>query len=368
MSERPFIFCISGVKNSGKTTLITKLLPALIRRGLKVATIKHDGHDFQADVPGTDTYAHLQAGAYGTAVFSSQKFMVVKKEPVDETRLWECFPEADIILMEGFKNSPYPKMELVRKGNSAESVCPKENLTAVLTDLPQENIPEKLTETCGNIPILPLNDIEAIADEIFLCRYIRTQLTMVILAGGLSSRMGTDKADLRYQGRTFLEHQIEKGREMGIGEILVSGYRGEHCTGRVVPDRLIKKGPLGGMEACLRQAKHEKCLVLSVDCPLISVQELKNLIKEGRKTKFQAAILQHGEKQEPLMGVYSSSLADNMEEEIQKGKGSVFAMLRKIGYSTYKSPGEEWQFQNINDISVYQKLLREPEIGTLPPD
>lgn len=364
MSERPFIFCISGVKNSGKTTLITKLLPVLIRRGLKVATIKHDGHDFEADVPGTDTYAHLQAGAYGTAVFSSQKFMAVKREPVDETRLWEFFPEADIILMEGFKNSPYPKMELVRKGNSVESVCPRENMVAVLTDFPLESG----AQNCSSVPILPLNDIEAIADEILLCRYIQTQLTMVILAGGLSSRMGTDKADLRYQSRTFLEHQIEKGREMGISEILVSGYRGEHCTGQVVPDRLIKKGPLGGMEACLRQAKHEKCLVLSVDCPLISVQELKNLIKESQKTKFQATILQHGEKQEPLMGIYSSSLANNMEEEIQKGKGSVFAMLRKIGYSTYKSLGDEWQFQNINDISVYQKLLQEPEIGTLQPD
>ena len=68
-------FAISGVKNSGKTTLITKLLPVLTDRGLKVATIKHDGHDFQTDVPGTDTFAHFQAGAYGTVVFSDHKYM-----------------------------------------------------------------------------------------------------------------------------------------------------------------------------------------------------------------------------------------------------------------------------------------------------
>lgn len=362
MNNSPFIFCISGVKNSGKTTLITKLLPVLTCRGFKVATIKHDGHDFEADVPGTDTYAHLQAGAYGTAVFSGQKFMVVKKEPVDETRLWECFPKADIILMEGFKNSPYPKMELVRKGNSAKSVCSKENLMAVLTDIPLEQALEILPETCSSVPILPLNDVEAIADEILLCRYIQTQLTMVVLAGGLSSRMGTDKADLCCRGRTFLEHQIEKGRKLGVSEILVSGYRGESCAGRVVPDRLVQRGPLGGMEACLRQAKHEKCLVLSVDCPLVSAQELKNLIKESLRTKSHAVILRHGEKLEPLIGIYSSSLADTMEEEIRKGKGSVFAMLHKVGYGTYKSPGEEWQFQNVNDPSVYQKMLRESEI------
>lgn len=70
--KQPFLFAISGVKNSGKTTLITKLIPVFRKYGLRTATIKHDGHDFEADVPGTDTYRHLQAGAYGTAVFSER--------------------------------------------------------------------------------------------------------------------------------------------------------------------------------------------------------------------------------------------------------------------------------------------------------
>ena len=59
----PFIFAISGYKNSGKTTLITKLIPELKQRGYRVAVIKHDGHDFEADVPGTDSYRHQKAGA-----------------------------------------------------------------------------------------------------------------------------------------------------------------------------------------------------------------------------------------------------------------------------------------------------------------
>jgi molybdopterin-guanine dinucleotide biosynthesis protein B len=77
----PFIFAVSGVKNSGKTTLITRILPLLARQGLRVAVIKHDGHDFAADVPGTDTWRQQQAGAYGTAIFSANKFMVVKQQP-----------------------------------------------------------------------------------------------------------------------------------------------------------------------------------------------------------------------------------------------------------------------------------------------
>lgn len=61
--------CKNKVVNAGKTTLLTRLLPVLTDYGLKVATVKHDGHEFEGDVPGTDTYRHMKAGAFGTAVF-----------------------------------------------------------------------------------------------------------------------------------------------------------------------------------------------------------------------------------------------------------------------------------------------------------
>ena len=109
-SNRPFVFAISGYKNSGKTTLITRLIPELTKRGYKVAVIKHDGHDFESDVPGTDSYRHQKAGAYGTAVFSGNRFLVTKAcQGITERDLFAAFPEADIILIEGLKNSSYPK-------------------------------------------------------------------------------------------------------------------------------------------------------------------------------------------------------------------------------------------------------------------
>ena len=108
--QMPFIFAISGYKNSGKTTLITRLIPVLVSRGYRVAVIKHDGHDFESDVPGTDSYRHQKAGAYGTAVFSGKRIMLTKEiQGVDETRLFAAFPEADIIVIEGLKNSSYPR-------------------------------------------------------------------------------------------------------------------------------------------------------------------------------------------------------------------------------------------------------------------
>lgn len=106
----PILFAISGLKNSGKTTLIVTLIQRLKEQGFLVATIKHDGHDFESDVPKTDSYRHQKAGAYGTAVFSSKRFLITKEQSgIDENDLIQAFPEADIILLEGFKNSTYPK-------------------------------------------------------------------------------------------------------------------------------------------------------------------------------------------------------------------------------------------------------------------
>lgn len=108
--RKPLLYAVSGQKNSGKTTLITQLIPELRKEGLKVAVIKHDGHDFEGDVPGTDSYKHKKAGAYGTAVFSANRFLILKEQKqVTETDLIRAFPEADIILLEGFKNSRYHK-------------------------------------------------------------------------------------------------------------------------------------------------------------------------------------------------------------------------------------------------------------------
>lgn len=184
-------------------------------------------------------------------------------------------------------------------------------------------------------------------------------LSLVILAGGKSRRMGTDKSDLIYQDRTFLEIQAEKGKRLAIGEILVSGYRGSDYSGRIVPDRLAGRGPLGGLEACFRQASSGRCLVLSVDVPLVSVLELERLIEAAKRNPAPATILQHGEKQEPLIGVYDTALSDAMAEALAQGNGSVFAFLKKTGYGVYHSRGEESQFQNINEREDYKRLLQE---------
>lgn len=152
------IVAVCGKKNSGKTTLITRLVPELTERGYKVAVIKHDGHDFTCDVPGTDSYKFSQTGAYGVAVFSENR-MFIQRIGTGETEkeLITMFPEADIILLEGFKNYPYPKIEIVREGISSQPVSDPEGRFLIVSNLPADNFTG---------PVIHPDHIAEIADKI----------------------------------------------------------------------------------------------------------------------------------------------------------------------------------------------------------
>lgn len=182
------------------------------------------------------------------------------------------------------------------------------------------------------------------------------KLTLVILAGGLSKRMGRDKADIMFRGKTFLQTQIEKGKMLGVQEIIVSGYRGEKCSEKIVCDRILRRGPLGGMEASFREVRTRRCLVLSVDVPLIPVTELEALIKASGQSDLPITILQHEENEEPLIGVYDANLADVMVEEIIQRKGSVFDFLQRVGYDTYQAKAESSYFENVNTMEMLEKI------------
>ncbi len=136
-SSKPKVIVISGSKNAGKTTLITKLVARMAEQGIKVAVIKHDGHGFECDIPGTDSFAFSEAGAYGTAVFSDQRMFVHRVGTGEsEEELIRYFPDADIILLEGFKNSStYPKIEVIRREISTQLCANPEGRFLIVSDM-----------------------------------------------------------------------------------------------------------------------------------------------------------------------------------------------------------------------------------------
>ncbi|MGL5434871.1 MAG: molybdopterin-guanine dinucleotide biosynthesis protein B [Lachnospiraceae bacterium] len=151
------IIAVSGIKNSGKTTFLEHVIPLLKEKGLKVAVIKHDGHDFEPDVPGTDSWRLNSSGADGTVVYSERRWMIIRQEPGNLAEIIRQLDDCDIILLEGQKYSAYPKIELIRKGISVHNVCSPETLLAIATDTEFE---------LSGIPRIGLDDYEAAAEII----------------------------------------------------------------------------------------------------------------------------------------------------------------------------------------------------------
>jgi molybdopterin-guanine dinucleotide biosynthesis protein B len=109
---------LAGWSGAGKTTLLAKLIPALIQRGISVSTIKHAHHDFDLDRPGKDSWRHREAGATEVMVTSSRRWALQHEgrgapEADLETLVGHMTP-VDLLLIEGFKRNPHPKLEVHR--------------------------------------------------------------------------------------------------------------------------------------------------------------------------------------------------------------------------------------------------------------
>ena len=156
VEKKSRILAISGVKNSGKTSLICKLIPILSKKVDKLAVIKHDGHNYDIDYQNTDTYKYMQAGARNIGIFSDKKMTILQYRGSDPENVLSYFKDFELIILEGCKNTDYPKIEICRQGNSDITVCSK-NVYAVATDI--HNFETNYTK-------LDLNNVEEIADFI----------------------------------------------------------------------------------------------------------------------------------------------------------------------------------------------------------
>ncbi|CAM4231267.1 molybdopterin-guanine dinucleotide biosynthesis protein B [Paenibacillus typhae] len=130
-SNKPAICQIVGYKNSGKTSLVCALIPLLKQRGKRVAVIKHDGHEYEMDHPGTDTWKQRQAGAMAVAITSPVRTSVIEERGSSLSELITGFSGYDYVLVEGFKQEAYPKIVLIRRPEDLELLQNTRNIAAI---------------------------------------------------------------------------------------------------------------------------------------------------------------------------------------------------------------------------------------------
>ncbi len=205
-------------------------------------------------------------------------------------------------------------------------------------------------------------DIRLEREKLRTCRSRRqrTAVSGIILAGGASRRMGTDKAGLTLHGKPLLVRQVEKMRQMGITDIMLSGGAAIPMPGtRTIPDIYPGRGPLGGIHACLAASEHPRCLVLSVDTPLVPASILARLCQTHTGG---ITVLRCGEKQEPLVGVYDRALAPTMSDLIAEGGKPVRALSGCVKWNMLDYLGPEVFLKNCNTPADFTEV---EEIFTL---
>jgi molybdopterin-guanine dinucleotide biosynthesis protein B len=153
---------LAGWSGSGKTTLLTRLIPCLVARGLKVSTLKHAHHGFDVDQPGKDSHSHRMAGATEVLIGSAARFALVHElrgapEPTVQELLSLLSP-VDLVIVEGYKASPLPKLEVHRAAVGKPLLYPGDNcIVAIASDAPLPDV---------ELPVVSLDDIETIANVV----------------------------------------------------------------------------------------------------------------------------------------------------------------------------------------------------------
>jgi len=158
------IIGLAGWQNSGKTTLLAKVIPRLVARGRTVSTVKHAHEGFDVDQPGKDSHTHRMAGATEVLVGSAKRFALVHElRGAEEPSLRELLARlspVDLVIVEGYKAHPHPKLEVHRACIGKPLIHPNDSwIVAVASDVPLPG-----TE----LPVLSLDDIDTIADVLLV--------------------------------------------------------------------------------------------------------------------------------------------------------------------------------------------------------
>ncbi|MBQ8160826.1 MAG: molybdenum cofactor guanylyltransferase [Clostridia bacterium] len=187
--------------------------------------------------------------------------------------------------------------------------------------------------------------------------------TLILLAGGKSRRMGTDKALLPFYGTSLMHFQMEKASLLGARLLISAGENPERLRSQLSPgresslvsDEIPDRGPLSGLAACLKLAQTPRCLVLPVDAPFVPAKAFCDLLSAPETSPI--VQLSHHGRIEYLLGRWDAALWQKIEESIQTKAVSVHAFSAQTGAATCPSDLDDTFFVNLNHPSDYEAIL-----------
>lgn len=271
----PFELAVSGFSGSGKTTLLERLVPALAP--LRIGFLKSDAHRVGMDREGKDTFRLSAAGCAEVGIRSQDLSAHLVHGPL-ELREWKPrFSECDAVLMEGFRDSKIPKLLVLDEAGEAWRNLLEGRFHAVEGLVYAGDAPD------STLPSFHRDDIAGIAEFVrsLWARRI-PKVRGLVLSGGESRRMGEDKATLAYRDKSQGSWLCDLMLEMDL-DPLVSRAPGQNPpegveSSRILSDRFLGYGPLGGILTALETDPTAAWLVVGCDLPFVDRTVIETLL------------------------------------------------------------------------------------------
>lgn len=318
--ESPAIAFV-GRHNSGKTTLLEKVIATLVARGLNIGSVKHHGHPgFDIDYPGKDSFRHREAGSCDVVIASGRRVARITEldhEP-ECSEIVGTMPDHDLVIVEGYRESGLPVIEVMRAANERDVVAAEEfcktgldrgiKPVAVVTDMPSV---AQAAQGFG-MQVFGIEDVQPLCD--YLCeRYVRPKLTVAIQAGGESRRMGRSKATVPFLGRPLLARIVERMAPVA-DEIVITTNEPENldflrdlavdCDIRLVRDVFESRGALRGLCTALQAATYPLVAVVACDMVFVSAALAAAEADTLHATGADAVVPQNNNGFEPFHATY----------------------------------------------------------------
>lgn len=320
----PLEMSVVGYSGVGKTTLIERLLSGF-DADWQLAYIKHDAHSFEMDKPGKDTYRARAAGAESVYISSPAAHAWTGQGQLSPALQRSILLDSDAVLIEGYKHLDLDKIVMLDREGKILEALGESSLERVIAFVGEGSLPP-----CS----LPIDRPYCSRDAIdILVPFIvshwrekaarRHSLRGLVLAGGQSRRMGSDKGLLHYRGEAQAIRTWRLLEECGLPSLI--SLRPDQWPDRsdwpCLDDRFTDAGPLGGIVSAMQTDPEASWLVLACDLPLLTPEVLQHLIASRlvhkAATAYRAA--PGSNVPEPLCAIYEARLRMRCFESLALG-------------------------------------------------
>ena len=320
----PYEFFFCGFSNSGKTTLMSRVIEHL-SQDYEVGCVKHCSHSFDFDREGKDSWKFTQAGAQSVILNAPGRWAIHNQMELDKFEASTLLNSLDFVLAEGAKEQLGDKIIVIDKDLAALELLKQGEISGVKA-LVGETQPE---DTFG-LPFFHRDDIEAVSQFIVENLLAKAPpLKVLLLTGGKSTRMGQDKAFLKYRGISQLQYMYDLLTP--VGEVKIS------CRDKAVypgfedsvylEDRYHGLGPLGGILTAISEDAKSAWLVAAVDLPYVDSEALTYLTENRNPFKAATAYKSNFKDfPEPLLTIYEP----HSRHRIFKFMGQGYSCPRKV--------------------------------------